>query len=123
MPAQCLSRRIRHIICFVYLRRQPSAILAYDSPAQSKGHVMRSGFFTSYVPWVGAFFIAIGILSFFTRAPLLGGALLCSGVAFLLLGGSAQAWPTLPPWRRIGSVVGISVGLVLLVASLIVGGI
>jgi hypothetical protein len=103
-----------------------ASIVHYSSAAnaaQSKGHVMRSGFFSSYVPWVGAFFIAIGILSFFTKAPLLGGALLCSGVAFLMLGGSAQAWPTLPPWRRIGSVVGIAIGMVLLVASLIVGGI
>jgi len=96
---------------------------SFAAAAQSKGRVMRSGFFSSYVPWVGAFFIAIGILSFFTKAPLLGGALLCSGVAFLLLGGSAQAWPALPPWRRIGSVVGIAIGMVLLVASLIVGGI
>ncbi len=80
---------------------------------------MRSGFFSSYVPWVGAFFLAIGLLSFFTHAPLLGGALLCIGVAFLLLGNSAQAWPTLPLWRKIGSAVGIIVGLVFLVTSLI----
>ncbi|MGE5333364.1 MAG: hypothetical protein ACM3N4_01570 [Nitrososphaerota archaeon] len=83
---------------------------------------MRSGFFSSYVPWVGAFFIAIGILSFFTSAPLLGAALLCSGAAFLMLGGSAQAWPTLPPWRRIGSAVGIIAGLGFLIASLITTG-
>lgn len=83
---------------------------------------MRSGIFQSYVPWVGAFFIAMGLLSFFTQAPLLGAALLCIGVAFLLLGGSAQAWPTLPPWRKIGSAAGIIVGLVFLVASLIING-
>ncbi len=83
---------------------------------------MRSGFFQSYVPWVGAFFIAIGALSFFTQAPLLGGALLCIGAAFLLLGGSAQAWPQLPPWRKIGSAVGIVAGLVFLVASLVING-
>jgi hypothetical protein len=83
---------------------------------------MRSGFFSSYVPWVGAFFIAIGILSFFTHAPLLGAALVCSGAAFLMLGGSAQAWPTLPSWRRIGSAVGIVLGLGFLIASLITSG-
>lgn len=83
---------------------------------------MRSGFFSSYVPWVGAFFIAMAVLSFFTHAPLLGGALLCIGVAFLLLGGSAQAWPTLPVWRKIGSAVGVVVGLGFLVASLIING-
>ena len=83
---------------------------------------MRSGFFQSYVPWVGAFFIAIGALSFFTQAPLLGGALFCIGAAFLLLGGSAQAWPQLPPWRKIGSAIGIVAGLVFLVASLVING-
>lgn len=83
---------------------------------------MRSGLFSSYVPWVGAFFIAMGLLSLFTNALLLGGALLCIGAAFLLLGGSAQAWPTLPPWRKVGSAVGIVVGLGFLVASLIVNG-
>jgi len=81
---------------------------------------MRSGFFSSYIPWVGAFFLAMGLLSLFTHAPLLGGALLCIGVAFLLLGNSAQAWPTLPPWRKIGSAIGIVAGLIFLVASLII---
>lgn len=83
---------------------------------------MRSGFFSSYVPWVGAFFIAIGILSLVTGAPLLGAAMVCSGAAFLMLGGSAQAWPTLPPWRKIGSAVGIVVGLGFLIASLVITG-
>jgi hypothetical protein len=83
---------------------------------------MRSGLFSSYVPWVGAFFIAVGLISLFTGTTLLGAALLCIGVAFLLLGSSAQAWPTLPPWRRIGSAVGIVVGLAFLVASLIING-
>lgn len=83
---------------------------------------MRSGFFSSYVPWIGAFFIAMGVLSIFTHAPLLGGALLCIGVAFLLLGGSAQAWPTLPPWRKIGSAAGIVAGLAFLIASLLTTG-
>ncbi|HEY7342522.1 MAG TPA: hypothetical protein VH591_16730 [Ktedonobacterales bacterium] len=83
---------------------------------------MRSGFFSSYVPWVGAFFLAIGLLSLFTHAPLLGGALLCIGVAFLLLGASAQAWPTLPPWRKIGSAVGVVAGLIFLIISLIMNG-
>lgn len=83
---------------------------------------MRSGLFQSYVPWVGAFFIAMGVLSFFTHAALLGGALVCIGVAFLLLGGSAQAWPTLPPWRKFGSAAGILAGLAFLVASLITNG-
>lgn len=88
----------------------------------SKGEIMRSGFFSSYVPWVGAFFLAMGLLSFFTHAPLLGGALLCIGAAFLLLGNSAQAWPTLPPWRKIGSAIGIVAGLAFLVTSLIING-
>lgn len=90
--------------------------------SESKGEVMRSGIFQSYVPWVGAFFIAIGLISFFTNAALLGGALICIGAALLLLGGSAQLWPTLPTWRKIGSAVGILAGLGLLVASLIING-
>jgi hypothetical protein len=88
----------------------------------SKGEIMRSGFFSSYIPWVGAFFLAMGLLSLFTHAPLLGGALLCIGAAFLLLGNSAQAWPTLPPWRKIGSAIGIVAGLIFLVISLITSG-
>ncbi|HET8906833.1 MAG TPA: hypothetical protein VFN11_07700 [Ktedonobacterales bacterium] len=83
---------------------------------------MQSGIFKSFVPWVGAFFLAMGVLSFFTHAPLLGGALLCIGVAFLLLGASAQAWPTLPPWRKVGSAAGVVAGLVLLIVSLITNG-
>jgi hypothetical protein len=94
----------------------------YECVTASKGEIMRSGFFSSYVPWVGAFFLAIGLLSLFTHMPLLGGALLCIGAAFLLLGNSPQAWPTLPPWRKIGSAIGVVAGLAFLVASLITSG-
>lgn len=83
---------------------------------------MQSGMFRSFVPWVGAFFIAVGLISLFTGTVLLGAALLCIGAAFLLLGASAQAWPTLPPWRKIGSAIGIIAGLGFLIASLIVNG-
>lgn len=68
---------------------------------------------------IGAGFALAGIGALVSGVPIVGGALLCVGAAFLIYGNETRPWADLPRWKRLTTLGLIFVGAVFLVIALV----
>jgi len=63
------------------------------------------------------FFLLAAAASLFTQQSLIGGALLCAGLAFLIYGPDTRPWAELPRWKRLAALSLIFAGAVCVVIA------
>jgi hypothetical protein len=72
----------------------------------------------TFNPFIGAFFAVAGLVAIVTGAPIIGGAFLCVGAAFLVYWRDVRPWAEIPRLKRLIILALIFLGAVFLVAAL-----
>jgi hypothetical protein len=72
----------------------------------------------TYNPIIGAFFALAGIVAIATGSPIIGGAFLCVGAAFLVYWRDVRPWAEIPRVKRFAILILIFLGAVFLAAAL-----
>ncbi len=73
----------------------------------------------TFNPYIGAFFVVAGIVAILTGEPLVGGAFLGVGAAFLVYWRDTRPWVEIPRAKRLTVLGLIFVGAVFLVIALV----
>lgn len=72
----------------------------------------------TFNPFIGAFFALAGIVAIATGSPLIGGAFLCVGAAFLVYWRDIRPWAEIPRGKRFAILGLILLGAIFLAAAL-----
>ena len=84
--------------------------LSYVAMVSKEFDMQRRSSIFAGTPAFGAAFFLVGVFSLIEGGFLAAGAFLCIGLALILPGTDAQAWPTLPQWRRSATILALFVG-------------